>query len=325
MADLRNTVATNAGNNYKLDNVVLTVWGQEILHTAQPNLLYEQWAQKRTDLTSKPGGTIQILKFSPLSGTDVIAENTAIETTKMATSYLSVSVEEHAYALAFSELLFRESSVDVFQQAAVLLGRHYAKNRDAIVRDVLFAGTNVLYSQAGGAATSRANLTTSSTFNVDLIRDAAEFLATQKAPKIGADYICVLHPHQAKYVRKDSAWVGAQQYATPEMIKLGEIGKIEGVRFFETTHTQYIPATTQDIYSDGADTGNNTAIAANNDTAVYRAAVFGDWAFAIADALPVEMRDGGVVDFGRTHKLASYAIYGSALMETGHSCILETA
>jgi len=43
---------------------------------------------------------------------------------------------------------------------------------------------------------------------------------------------------------------------------------------------------------------------------VYEAVMLGDNAFGHAISLPVELRDGGVLDFGREHALAWYAIWG---------------
>ena len=38
--------------------------------------------------------------------------------------------------------------------------------------------------------------------------------------------------------------------------------------------------------------------------------MIGDNAFGHAISLPVELRDGGIIDFGREHALAWYAIWG---------------
>jgi hypothetical protein len=42
----------------------------------------------------------------------------------------------------------------------------------------------------------------------------------------------------------------------------------------------------------------------------YEALMLGDNAFGHAISLPVELRDGGVLDFGREHALAWYSIWG---------------
>jgi N4-gp56 family major capsid protein len=56
---------------------------------------------------------------------------------------------------------------------------------------------------------------------------------------------------------------------------------------------------------------SNTNLA-NED--VYEALMLGDNAFGHAISLPVELRDGGVLDFGREHALAWYSIWGFGLV-----------
>lgn len=318
-----NIAGTTSGNYIKLDNQILDVYSDEILFTAQPVMKFESIVKVQTELQTTPGSTIKFLRYAPLTGASAIAETATIETATLSSSLVSISVGEHAKAVAVSELLLRQSSDTVLDRAAQLLGMHYAKGRDALIRDTLLGSANVLYA---GANANRAALDGTDYFDVNLIRDSVERLATNKAPKFGGDaYVCFVHPHQARRLRADSAWINVQNYATPENMLNGEIGRIEDVRFIETTHTTYIPINTQDIWSDGADTTANTAIAANAATAVYQAIIVGDYAIGLAEGLPVEMRDNGVTDFGRQHALAYYGIWGAGLIESGHVFVLETA
>lgn len=322
-----NIAGANSGNFIQLPNEILDVYTQDILFNAQPIMRFESVAQIRTELQSTPGSTIKFLRYSSLTGKSDIAETATIEAQALSTSIISISVTEHAKATSFSELLLRQAVDNVMDRAATTLGMHYAKDRDRLCRDTLLMSGNVLYSQAGGAATSRAQLVANSKFNVELIRDAVEQLATNKAPKFQGDaYVCFVHPHQARALRSDPAWVNVNQYNNGgQAIYTGEIGRIEDVRFIETTMVTMIKKSTQDIWADNVDTGDNTAIAANAATDVYQAIIVGDWALGLAEALPVEMRDNGVVDYGRTHAVAYYGIWGAGLIESGHVFILETA
>jgi N4-gp56 family major capsid protein len=323
MADTMNTVAASAGNNYQLTNHVFDVYSQEILFQAQPNMRFLSICNKQQELGALPGTKIKFLRYASLTGSNALTEGTPIDTDVISSSTLDITVSERGKAVKFSELLLRASPLKILNNAATLLGMHYAKTTDGEIRDVLSAGTNVKYAQASA---NRAALTSGKTISVADIRDVVEFLATKKAPKFNGDaYIAFVHPHQAKGLRSDSAWLAVSTYAAPEQIFAGEIGRIEDVRFIETTNLQYIPSGTQDIYADGADTGNNTVVATNSATDVYRAVFVGDYSVGFAEALPVEMRDNGVEDFGREHSLGYYAIQGSGLIETDHSCLLETA
>jgi hypothetical protein len=118
---------------------------------------------------------------------------------------------------------------------------------------------------------------------------------------------------------------------------LGEIGRLYDVVFIETTqvkkyatgstmmdYTNYVGAVAdQTSVPVKANTGpglggnpeNSGAGAYPTDTTtltadVYESIMIGDNAFGHAISLPVELRDGGVLDFGREHALAWYSIWG---------------
>jgi len=312
-----------SGDYIKLDNEVLDVWANEVLFTAQPNMKFRSVCQTRTELQTTPGSTIKFLRYSSLTGKSDLAETDTVTTDSFSTSLLSITVSEHAKAVAFSELLLRQSADNVLDRAATLLGMHYAREVDRVVRDCLLTASTTLYANDRN---SRAGLLSGDKFNVELIRAAVETLATKKAPKFGGDaYICFVHPHQSRGLRSDPNWINVSNYANPELQVTGEIGRIEDVRFIETTNITMVKSGTQDIWADNEDTGDNTVIAANSNTDVYQSIILGDWSIGFAEGLPVELRDNGVVDFGRKHALAYYWIGGVGLIESGHVAVLETA
>lgn len=77
--------------------------------------------------------------------------------------------------------------------------------------------------------------------------------------------------------------------------------------FIETTQVTQVP------------NGNST-----NPAPVYQSISVGDNAFGHAISLPVELRDGGVLDFGREHALAWYSIWGLGLITDQAVVISET-
>jgi N4-gp56 family major capsid protein len=58
--------------------------------------------------------------------------------------------------------------------------------------------------------------------------------------------------------------------------------------------------------------------------AAFEAIMLGDNAFGQAVSLPVELRDGGVLDFGREHALAWYSIWGWGLITESAVCKMVT-
>ena len=72
--------------------------------------------------------------------------------------------------------------------------------------------------------------------------------------------------------------------------------------------------------------GGNATVTVNGNGSYdrYSAIFIGDNAFGHAISLPVELRDGGILDFGREHALAWYAIYGLGLITDQSVVIAET-
>lgn len=330
MAAQVNIAGTTSGNYIKLDNQLLAAYGQEVLLAAEPVLMYERIVQVRTELQTTPGSTINFLKYAALTGKSDIAETATIETDAMSASLVQISVQEHAKAVAASELLIRQSIDDVMGTAAVQLGRHYGRDMNRLIRDVLLAGlTSTLY--ANNRA-NRAAIIDTDYLDLETIQDASETLATSKVPKFfGQYYVAYASPHCIRRLKVNagSEWIPVKDYADNNIdgmgVMPGEVGRIDDIRFIQTTLNTYIPSGGQDIYADGADTGDNTAVAQNDAATVHQTMIVGDWAIGLAVGLPVELRDDGVHDFGRTRKIAYYGIWGAGMLEAAHGLIIESA
>lgn len=304
-----NTATATGGSLVPLSNVIQTVYSQEVLLAAQPLLKFDQFAVVKTELNVSPGMTISLLGYDNIAQGGKLTEGTQLTTKTLSTNTRQITVYEYGNAVATSEFLLQTSFRDVMADAAVLLGRDYATVVDAEERSVLETTTQIVYA---GRVGGRASLASTNILDVRGIKDAVEVLSTKNIPKVNGDfYVCFVHPHQSRNLRDDSAWINAAQYGDPDRIFNGEIGRIEDVVFIETTDLTVIPKTT------GA-TPNSTVD-------VYKSLLFGAEAFAKAVALPVEMRDNGIVDFGREHALAWYSIQGFGTLRDYTTVSIETS
>jgi hypothetical protein len=143
-----------------------------------------------------------------------------------------------------------------------------------------------------------------------------------------------IHPKQSRDLRSNPEFIEVTKYAAPGNFMLGEIGRLYDVVFIETTQVKLLAASAAINYAGlvGAPAnqvevpvkantgpglgGNPEAASTPSATAgtpavdVYESIMIGDNAFGHAISLPVELRDGGVLDFGREHALAWYSIWG---------------
>jgi N4-gp56 family major capsid protein len=323
---LNTATASGAGFNQLMD-ATRDVYSAEIFFSALPILKFDQFTTKKTELGVQPGRTIILPKFGQIKRGGKLREGVRIQTQAMSQSSQGITVDEWGNAIGFAEYLLQTSFYDQLSAASLLLGRDMALTLDLALRDVAVSGVNVVY---GGRRAARTQLTSADVFNTVVVKDAVEFLETKNAPKWAGDhYVCFAHPHQLRGLRDDNDWINASLYSGANQIYTGEVGRYEDVRFVSTTvmpngANSAVDPTTGDTVDIGFDSAlaNGTA---GNQTTVYKAVFFGEYAIGHATGLPVELRDNGVQDFGREHGLAWYSIFGQSTLEAQNLMVAETA
>ena len=323
MTSAREAGGTHAG--VRLSGAVRDVYSREILYNAQPNLIFAQFADRRTELQRESGDTIKFTKYHDLHGSSKLSEVEPIQTTNISSNQVNIQVDEHGYGVSESERILRTAWDDTASRIVMLLGQHYGRSVDGLLRrEIISAGS--LQSVYAKDRATRADLVPADTFDVQAIKDAAEILAVEKAPKIGGAYICAVHPHVARSLRDDAEWIEAHKYTQGNVdnIYRGEIGMMEGVRFIETTHTTIITQSTGVVVADREATGAVEALSSAN-TAVYQSPIFGANGVGWAEALPVEFRTNGVIDFNRKQELCWYSIMGAGQIRPENIALIESA
>lgn len=310
------TIATTAPNAdfVSIPEAIRAVYSKEVLFLAQPRFKFLQFAKEKTDLTAIKGKSISFTKYSNLEGGGELDETEILKAVGMGTSEITISVKEHGNATTVSELSLKTSLLDVLGNASQLLAANLAKVLDTQFRDTCLTTTNVVF---GNGKTAANDLVDGDGFTTTTVKDAVEVLATNNAPKINGEYyVCIAHPHQLRQLRDDSAWINAQAYrGMGRQLFIGEVGMYEGVIFIETTQMPHLnTAQTIAKYGSGYTATNG-----------YEAVIFGENAYAWAVALPVEMRDDGVINLGRFHTIGWYGIWGTGLIEEQNIVKILTA
>ena len=336
-----------SGTNTQLTQAIQQIWSKEILFQALPILRFEQFAVKKTELGVAPGLQINFMRYNNLGYASALVEGVRMQTNALTAQQFSITVTEHGYALAVSELLLNASFDDVMASASRLLGRNMAIYLDNLSRDTLYAATSTIYGEDrsdltavnnwyanGDTATSRAGMTGNFFLTPHTVKDAVESLATKNIPRLGETYVCFVHPHQSRRLRDNAEFIEVTKYAAPGNFMLGEIGRLYDTVFIETTQVLKVPGgagtnyTTDTAVTPSVTAGGGyitpTTKTGNGASDRYAAIFIGDNAFGHAISLPVELRDGGILDFGREHALAWYSIFGLGLITDQSVVIAET-
>jgi N4-gp56 family major capsid protein len=343
-----------SGTNTQLTQAIQQIWSKEILFQAMPILRFEQFAVKKTELGVAPGLQINFLRYNNLGFASALVEGVRMQTNALTAQQFSITVSEHGYALAVSELLLNASFDDVMASASRLLGRNMALYLDKLSRDTLYGATSKIYGEDrtnmlsitngtgtfnqyayGTLGTSRASMTGNFHLTPRVVKDAVETLSTKNIPRLGETYVAFVHPHQSRRLRDTAEFIEVTKYAAPGNFMLGEIGRLYDTVFIETTQVRKVTG--------GAGTSYVGDVAVSNPTVTpgggyvtpdeftgagsadrYDSIFIGDNAFGHAISLPVELRDGGILDFGREHALAWYSIFGLGLITDQAVVVAET-
>ena len=321
---------TSANTHFELPEALLDVYSLDILHNAQGIMRFEDFAIRKQELNAAPGENIKFTIYNDITRGGSLTEGESLTSKSMSADQKTITVTEWGNAIKVSEKLLRLSWDDVMAESATLLGRDYAVVRDLALRDALVDGiTNQQFAFTdsdpnGGTdtqATAISGIDADDVLDVEAIRKAVEVLETNNAPKFYGDYyVCFVHPHQAAYLRRDTDWINAHQYVGTRNIFNGEIGRWEDVIFVTTTHARNGAAA---VGSPGYHADFDGTGAGSVD--VYEAVMFADQCLYIADSLPVELRDNGVEDFGRTHGLAWYSLFGVKRLQDDYAVSILSA
>ena len=341
-ADLGSITTTGYSSDATLAPAIQQIWSKEILFQAMPVLRFEQFAVKKTELGVQPGLTIKFMRYNNLdvdqTGSE-LSEGVRMEPVALTASQITITVKEHGKAVAVTELLLNAAFDDVMASASRLLGRHMAQSMDTQARNTLYEAAvpfgggaavapNVVFGRTAASARGALSPYDAGTLGTAAspgylspatIKDAVEVLAGQNIPRLGDTYVCFVHPSQSRALRDWPEFIEVTKYAAPGNFMLGEIGRIYDVVFIETTQVAK-GLDTSAIAAGLPDSGVGGDV--NSDS--YAAIMIGDNAFGHAISLPVELRDGGVIDFGREHGLAWYAIWGFGMITHESRVILNT-
>ena len=231
---------TNVTTDSDLSDEMKTFYSDYLIDLAEPYLVHDQFGQKHP-IPKNGGKTIEFRKYSPLAkALTPLTEGVTPDGQKLAMSVITATVDQYGGYVELSDVLLLTAIDNNLVQATKLLAAQAGRTLDTITREVLQGGTNVMYAQGGSARSSLGytNASTNNCVTFDDIRKAVRALKVQNTPKIKGDFVAIVHPDVAYDIMSDTKWINVKTYSDPDGMYEGEIGKIEGTRFVETTEAK---------------------------------------------------------------------------------------
>ena len=242
---LKNTVGSN-----DLSPEMKVFYDKTLLKFARANLVHDQFAQKR-NIPKNGGKTIEFRRYSQLpKALTPLTEGVTPDGQNLNVTAITATVAQYGGYITLSDVLMLTAIDNNLVEAIELLGDQAGRTLDTITREVLVQGTNVLY--AGGRS-ARTAITASDKLTVGDIKKAVRELKVGLAKKIDGSWVAIVHPDCVYDLENDDEWINASQYAGSTQIFEGEIGKLYGVRFVESTEAKIWAKAGAPITSGGTD------------------------------------------------------------------------
>ena len=245
-----------------LGPAIQTIWSKEILFQAMPVLRFEQFAVKKTELGVMPGLQVNFMRYNNLPiPAGPLVEGVRMQTYGITAQQYQITVAEHGFAVAVSELLLNASFDDVMASASRLLGRNMALYLDTPgSHDAPAAHQRGLRLRAARPTSPPATACTTpappgpaapsitdarpSTSPCTRSRTPSRRWPPRTSPGSGETYVSFIHPHQSRRLRDTPEFIEVTKYAAPGNFMLGEIGRLYDVVFIETTQIDAAPPAT---------------------------------------------------------------------------------
>lgn len=206
------------------------------------------WGAGASIIGGNPNSVAGGFPVSSVVGVAAITEGTnPTSITWGATSY-STGPAQYGILVAVSDLLVRNSAIEVIQNATMEVRNALARMVDTAIQTVVNAGSNgVIYA---GGKTARTSLGSGDLITQADALKATSYLRSANAaglkPFDGGYYTGIIHPAVATDLMSNTAtgsYTDVGRYTSVEDMRLGKLGGFRGVRYLETAYQNYFNST----------------------------------------------------------------------------------
>ena len=209
-------------------------YSKDLIETASAQLVHQQFCDK-VSIPRNGGRTIEWRKFSKFpKALTALTEGVTPSPVALTVSKINQTLNEFGAWSAVTDLIDMTAIDDVIVEITGKHAESMGLTLDTIVRNEMFAGCTQ-YVYPANTSDNDANIESSMILTPELVAQAVTILKKQNAPKIDGSYVAIVHPSVVYDMITSEEWIDVQKYSNAQAIYEGEIGKLYGVRFVETT------------------------------------------------------------------------------------------
>lgn len=233
-------VITNVSGENQLAPEDKTFYEKTLLTRLLPQLNFYKDAMKKK-LPKNQGRTINFRKFNSLTApTASLTEGKTPDGNNLNITTVTATVAQEGDFVQMSDLIQMTGIDPVVTETTEMLGEEAGLVVDTRIQKAISTGTNVYFA---GDATTRAGLESAGTkyLTGSDVQKIVRKLKNANAKRFSDGfYHMQVDPDIAYDLMSDSSWVDVSKYAKPEQMVKGELGKMHGMKFFETTNLEVV-------------------------------------------------------------------------------------
>ena len=230
---------------------VNSFYDRDLLFRAQPLKVHDRWAETK-NIPLNNSDTIKFRRYSNFAAaTTPLVEGVTPAGNQLAVTTISASISQYGDFAILTDRLTMETEDPVRLETNKILGDQAGDTIDQVTRDVLVAGTSVIFSGSGNTQTSdvaAGDVITSG--NVDTAEETlkankARYMTSFVDPTTGINttplppcFIAIIHTYTTKTVRAFTGFTKVEKYSNPADRMVGEIGTYGNTRFIETVNAK---------------------------------------------------------------------------------------
>ncbi len=240
-------VITNVTGHNQLAAEDKTFYERTLIERLLPQLNFYKDAQKKK-LPKNNGRTMNFRKFNSLTAPNAsLTEGITPDGNNLDISVINAVVAQEGDYVVISDLIQMTGIDPVLTETSALLGEEAGELVDTRIQEAVSTGTNVFY--AGGVATRAALATGDKKLSGDDIKKIVRKLKNANAKRFADGfYHMQIDPDIAYDLMADPFWVDVSKYAKPEQMEKGELGKMHGMKFYESTNLKTVTQDSKDIH-----------------------------------------------------------------------------
>ena len=217
-----------------------TFYDRKLLERTKDQLVFGQFGQKRP-IPKNNGKRVEFRKYQLFnidSETTKLTEGVTPDAQTLSQTKVEAEVAQYGAYVEISDLLNMTAFDPVQSDTAELLGEQMGVVLDSLTRDAVLAEAS---DQFAGGRDEVNDVTATDYLTVDEVRKAVRTLKNNKARPFSGNgsrphFVCICDPFATYDLQTDSLWQDVSKYSNAEQIYSGEIGRLFGVRFVETTN-----------------------------------------------------------------------------------------